>query len=242
VAELALGEATERLYDAFGDVPRPRRVEGCPHCTGPDEDLPLVSRRLRELSAEDLSRYAFKAMSTWGTEADFRYFAPRLLDLAATGAMDWPGFETVCGKLGQAGLRTWTQRPAVEEFLRALWTATLHQFPASLPISEVTGGIAMVTSDISPYLAEWERLDITACVQHLREAAESELSSLRPGWRLAATGAVNGSAGRLRQWLTAGAAADAVIARALQTDDEELLDQLTRAHDALSQLGWARLP
>jgi hypothetical protein len=240
VAQLSLEDAAERLYDAFGDVPRPRRVEGCPHCTGPDEDLPLVSRRLRELSAEDLSRYAFKAMSTWGTEADFRYFAPRVLDLTATGAMAWPGFEIVCGKLDQAGLRTWTQQPAVEEFLRAFWTATLLRFPASVPVSEVIGGIATVAPDLSPYLAEWERLDTVACVRHLREAAESELSSLRPGWRLAATGAVTGSAGRLRQWLTTGAAADAVIARALQADDEELLDQLTQAHDALSHLGWAR--
>jgi hypothetical protein len=180
VVPLSLDEAAERLYGAFGDVPRPQRVEGCPHCVGPDEDLPLVSRPLRELSPRDLSRYAFKAMSTWGTEADFRYFAPRVLDLTASGAMDWPGFEIVCGKLNRAGLRTWTQRPAVEEFLRAFWTATLHRFPASPPISEVMGGLATVAPDISPYLAEWERLDTAACVRHLREAAESELGSLRP--------------------------------------------------------------
>jgi hypothetical protein len=240
VAQPSLDEAAERLYDAFGDVPRPQRVEGCPHCVRPDEDLPLVSRPLREISPQDLSRYAFKAMSTWGTEADFRYFAPRVLDLTASGAMAWPGFEIVCGKLDQAGLRTWAQRPAVEEFLRAFWTATLHRFPSSPPVSEVMEGVATVAYDISPYLAEWERLDTAACVRHLREAAETELGSLRPGWRLAAAEAVTGSAGRLRQWLTAGAAADAVIARALQTDDEELLDQLTQAHDALSHLGWTR--
>jgi hypothetical protein len=240
VVQPSLDEAAERLYDAFEDVPRPRRIEGCPHCVEPDEDMPLVSRPLRELSPQDLSRYAFKAMSTWGTEADFRYFAPRVLDLTASGAMAWPGFETVCGKLGQAGLPTWAQRPAVEEFLRAFWAATLHRFPASPPISEVMAGIGAVAHDISPYLAEWGRLDTTAGVRHLREAAESELDSLRPGWRLAETGAVTESAGRLRQWLTAGAAADAVIARALQTDDEELLDQLTHAHDALSHLGWTR--
>jgi hypothetical protein len=240
VAGLSLEEAAERLYDAFGDVPRPQRVEGCPHCTGPDEDLPLVGRPLRELSAQDLSRYAFKAMSTWGTAEDFRYFAPRVLDLTAAGAMAWPGFEVVCAKLSQAGLHTWTQQPAVEEFLRAFWTATLRQFPASVPVSEVAGGIAVVARDISPYLAEWERLDTAAYVRNLREVAESELNSLRPGWRLAEAGAVTESAGRLRQWLTTGAAADAVIARALQTDDEELLDQLTQAHDALSHLDRAR--
>jgi hypothetical protein len=233
-------EAAERLYDAFGVVPRPQRVEGCPHCVGPDEDLPLVSRPLRELSAEDLSRYAFKAISTWGTEADFRYFAPRVLDLTASGAMAWPGFEIVCGKLDQAGLRTWTQRPAVEEFLRAFWTATLRRFPATVPISEVLAGVVRLAHDISPYIAEWERLDTASCVRNLREVAESELRSLRPGWRLAAAGADTESAGQFRRWLTAGAAADAVIARALQTDDEELLDELTRTHDALIHLGLAR--
>lgn len=241
MAQPSLDEAAERLYGAFGDVPRPQRVEGCPHCVGSDGDLPLVSRPLRELTPQDLSRYAFKAISTWGTEADFQYFAPRVLHLTATGAMPWPGFENVCGKLDQAGLRTWAQRPAVEEFLRAFWTATLHQFPASPPISEVMEGVTRVALDISPYLAEWERLDTVACVRHLREAAESELSSLRPDWRLAATGTVTESAGRLRQWLTKGAAADVVIARALQTDDAELLDQLTRTHDALIHLGLAKL-
>jgi len=68
------------------------------------------------------------------------------------------------------------------------------------------------------------------------------LNSLRSGWRLALTSTVTESADRLRQWLTTGPAADAVIARALQTDDEELLDQLTKAHDALSHLGQARPP
>lgn len=240
MAELSLDEAVERLYDVFGVVPRPRRLEGCPHCVGPDEDLSLVSRPLRELSAQDLSRYAFKAISTWGTEADFRYFAPRVLDLTASGAMAWPGFQIVCGKLDMAGLRTWTQRPAVEEFLRAFWTATLRRFPATVPVSEVLEGVVRLARDISPYLAEWERLDNAACIRNLREVAESELHSLRPGRRLAAAGADDESAGQLRQWLTAGAAADAVIARALQTDDEELLDQLTRTHDALSHLGSAQ--
>jgi hypothetical protein len=77
------------------------------------------------------------------------------LGLTASGAMDWPGFEIVCGKLEQTGLRTWTQRPAVEEFLRTFWTAALHRFAASPPISEVLGGIATVARDISAYLAEW---------------------------------------------------------------------------------------
>jgi hypothetical protein len=97
-----------------------------------------------------------------------------------------------------------------------------------------------VARDISAYLAEWEQIDTTACVRHLCEVAESELHSLRSGRRLAATSPVAESGGRLRQWLTAGAAADAVIARALQTDNEELLDQLTRAHDALIHPGLAR--
>ncbi|HET7013870.1 MAG TPA: hypothetical protein VFI65_08170 [Streptosporangiaceae bacterium] len=165
MAELSLDEAAEQLYDAFGEVPRPQRIVGCPHCVEPGEDLPLVSRPLRELSAEDLSRYAFKAMSTWGTEADFRYFAPRVLDLTVSGAMDWPGFEVVCGKLDQAGLRAWSQRPAVEEFLRAFWTTTLHRFPASLPVSEAMWGVATVARDLSPYLADWERLATAASIR-----------------------------------------------------------------------------
>ncbi|MGH3376898.1 MAG: hypothetical protein ACRDP6_19390 [Actinoallomurus sp.] len=58
-------------------------MTGCPHCVDQEEDRPLLDRPLRSLSPEALSRYAAKALSTWGGVEEFRYFAPRLIECAA---------------------------------------------------------------------------------------------------------------------------------------------------------------
>lgn len=233
MAALSLAEAAQGLQVAFAGVPRPERVAGCPHCVTSADEQSLLSQPLRNLPAAALGRYAVKAMSTWGTEADFRYFAPRLLDLTVSGAMSWPGFEIVCRKLAMAGLASWPEQPAVEEFLRAVWSDTLRQFPSQLMITDVMRGAALITSDAGPYLAEWEQLATIAMTRQLREAAESELSA---PWTPASPGEATGSAGQFSRWLTDGAAAGAVLVRAMQTSDREFLGELTHAHDALTFL------
>ena len=51
-------------------------IEGCPCCvSGSDEDN-IHSKQLRQLNGDDLSRYAFKAMTTWGDIEDFKYYLP----------------------------------------------------------------------------------------------------------------------------------------------------------------------
>jgi hypothetical protein len=57
-------DAIERLYSAFAEVPRPSRVEGCPCCVGPGEEAPFLGRPLRTLTADELSRYGAKALTS----------------------------------------------------------------------------------------------------------------------------------------------------------------------------------
>src|SRR4051794_33486606 len=122
----------ERLYEEFGRVPRPERVEGCPHCVDRGADACLLDRPVRTLEPGALARYAAKALSTWGGVEEFRYFLPRLLECAATDAFGYPDPPIVFGKLALAGWTEWApgERTAIESFLGAWWAGTLGRHPA----------------------------------------------------------------------------------------------------------------
>jgi hypothetical protein len=62
--------ANEHLKQVFSKYPRPRDVEGCPHC---------VSEYDRQsLKQGNLDKYLWKAMTTWGGEDDFKHYIPQM--------------------------------------------------------------------------------------------------------------------------------------------------------------------
>jgi hypothetical protein len=77
----ALAEAIENLYRAFARYSLRKHVEGCPCCVRERDKRALESKPLRQLASSDLGRYAFKAMTTWGNQDDFRHFLPRIFEL-----------------------------------------------------------------------------------------------------------------------------------------------------------------
>ncbi|GLZ14945.1 hypothetical protein Acsp04_51800 [Actinomadura sp. NBRC 104425] len=220
--------AVEGLYAAFADVPRPRAVAGCPCCVAPDEDRALLARPLRELGAADLRRYAAKAMTTWGAEEEFRYFAPRLLELAADDAFVWPSVEIVFGKLGMVPWTQWPQRAALEEFLAAFWARTLASHPSRPDAGTALCALTLAVSDVAPYLSGWERLDTGAAVRQLHDFTADGLRWR--GGRVRLTNAewdTNVPAYRqVVAWLTEGPALRAVQAAFERLDDEPTLELL----------------
>jgi hypothetical protein len=228
-------EAVEALYAAFADVPRPARVHGCPCCVAPDEDRPLLARPPRALTAGDLARYAAKALSTWGDEDDFRYFAPRLLELSADDAFGYPDPEAVFGKLARAGWERWPQRAAVAVFLDAFWTRSLAEHPGPLRIRAALCALGCAAGDVSSHLAEWGRLASPAAIRHLHDLTGEDL-----GWergRLAPRIACQGRPRRqIGAWLFEGAAARAVGDAFERTEDEAALALLTEIDSALRGL------
>jgi hypothetical protein len=216
----------ERLYAVFGRVPRPERVEGCPHCVAPDEDRPLLEGPVRSLEPAVLERYAAKALTTWGGVAEFRYFLPRLLECAAADAFVHPDPQIVFGKLATAGWRRWPaeERAAVTEFLTAWWDATLARHPVRPDAATVLCCLAATGADLDPFLDRWAALDGLAAVRHLHAFVYEEVR-----WtarvRLGGFWDVRGAA-RVLAWLTGGAAAEAVR-RAFEVETgEEALELL----------------
>ncbi|GAA2157860.1 MULTISPECIES: hypothetical protein [Glycomyces] len=114
-----LSAALNRLYAAFAHIPRPTAIEACPHCwTNRDTAALLAPVPLRDMTADMLRRYAAKALTTVGTEADFRYFVPRLLDIACTTGFDHPNLEILLDRLRLAEWTRWG--PAGQDAIRDL--------------------------------------------------------------------------------------------------------------------------
>lgn len=158
----ALQPAIKGLYKAFARYPLRSRVEGCPHCVSADDNTVLHSRPLEQLGAGDLSRYAFKAMSTWGDDEDFRHFLPRLLELLAFDPHLAINPEILIGKLHDARWRSWPgeEQRAIEAYLAATWRAVLASYSSMRPYWDAGTGlcaIAQAADDLAAYLDHWRQ-------------------------------------------------------------------------------------
>lgn len=117
----ALTAALEAVYDAFR-APTPARIEGCPCCVERKTVKALHTHALRDLTADDLGAYAASVFLTVGASRDFRYFLPRILELAISDPSFSIGIEVVVGKLSLAEWRTWTRHEqAAVQTLLEVW-------------------------------------------------------------------------------------------------------------------------
>lgn len=170
----ALHAAIGGLYSAFASYPLKRVIAGCPHCVSGEDSDAFHVRALDALTADDLRRFATKAMTTFGDAEDFKHFLPRLLELlahelVARGAKEDLGFneEILGGKLVLADYAGWpaVEREAVERFLGAMWGALLARFPTKLDADTFLCFLAQFTS-LDPYLALWRRTRTRPALAH----------------------------------------------------------------------------
>lgn len=117
-----LAESTKSLYATFNAYPKPIRVEGCPCCVSAADQAALHRKPLRQLEPDDLNQYAFKAISTWGSVADFKHYLPRIFELM-TGDDFLTDTFVVVGKLPYAEWETWTdeEQSSIRNFLQTWW-------------------------------------------------------------------------------------------------------------------------
>jgi hypothetical protein len=117
-----LSHATERLYEAFADVPKPAGIAACTHCITEDEISTLLEKPLRELSDEDLSAYASSAFLTAGAVEDYLYFLPRILELSATDDAWWANIEVTGRAIRNTEPHKWPEqrREALGGFFKAV--------------------------------------------------------------------------------------------------------------------------
>eukprot|EP01035_Chromulina_nebulosa_P046710 gene46710-63278_t len=121
-AEVRCREATEELYRQFA-APTPSVIEGCPCCIETRGVDILLSTPLRTLSGQALWRYVSGAFLTIGSTRDFRYFLPRIFEIALLDPRNSNSAEIVLGKLRRAAWQQWPpgERDANCKLRRAAW-------------------------------------------------------------------------------------------------------------------------
>jgi hypothetical protein len=170
----ALNDAIENLYKGFSRYPLRKHVEGCPCCVHEEDKLALESKPLRKLTAADLGRYSFKAMTTWGDKDDFRHFLPRIFELLVSEV--WIGWdeEIVLGKLALAEWSRWPvkEQAAVRDYFRAVWNSLLTEPELSIGPDGWLCGMGRAGEDLQKYLDDWAELRTSDAYEHLARFVE----------------------------------------------------------------------
>lgn len=160
---MSVGIAVEELYRVFARYPARPGMEGCPCCTTDEDKAELASAPLRELSARQIQRFAFKAITTWGEVEDYKHYLPRILELAAEpdpehdiGLEPW----LIAGKLKGNGWDGWPapERKALEAWFIAFWEDILaHYRPGwdGYDDLQFLENVAEAFDDLSPFLDRW---------------------------------------------------------------------------------------
>lgn len=125
--QATLTQAHNALATAFAKYSLRGDTDGCPCCVSATDHTELRSGNLR--------RYAFKAMTTWGNEADFKHFLPALLSALTPVSAYYPGvvhdgacdLHCFANKLDYAHWQDWPteEQEAVLGCLRAWWLVCL---------------------------------------------------------------------------------------------------------------------
>ena len=149
------------LHDAITDqyasfkAPRPRSIVGCSHCTNEKDLAALVAVPREQLSAKALAFYASKAITTVGDTAEFRYFWPRLVELAIRGELAI-NQEILFGKAVYGQHHTW---PDVEQRALLRLAEALGKWLALEDLDEVDEWVCVIgllterLGDVRQYLA-----------------------------------------------------------------------------------------
>ena len=169
-----LQQASAQLYAIFACYPARRAMWACSCCVTREEIVALTTVPLRSLSSNDLERYSFKAMTTWGESEDYRSFLPRLLELCALD----PGsssvnIETICRKLEYAQWAKWPQeeRQAIINYLLAFWQLLLTQEYNAFCCSagDYLEALSQILEDLSPFLRAWRQSEKAPALRALAD-------------------------------------------------------------------------
>jgi len=154
----SLADSIDALYLAFGDVPKPRTIEGCPCCIEKKNIGTLLSKPLRELSPGDLSSYASSAFLTVGEVADYLYFLPRIIKISCTESGWWPDVPVTGSAVSETHPADWPslRRDALCDVLHAVVQETARISDAGWIIDDWICAIAKMGLPVGPFLGQME--------------------------------------------------------------------------------------
>lgn len=113
----------KNLYKAFSDIPRPTSIGFCSHCSDFNPYNALLNKQLREITTFDLEDYTRRVLYTAGSEEDFLYFLPRILELTTNDTNSyWIDREIIFKKIQIVDWHNWpaTKKNAFQNYLDAI--------------------------------------------------------------------------------------------------------------------------
>ena len=158
------------LYDIFAKYQGLSKLKGSPLYDELDTwNKELRSKKLRDLTDEDLSRFSGSVILTWGDENDYRCYLPRILELTAelkTPFQIW----TLYSRLEDANWKTWDieEQTAINDFTLELWNNLLNDNceKAEWEFKDYFHAIANFYPDFSQVLKVWETNDSYGSIKH----------------------------------------------------------------------------
>ena len=192
-AQARVQSALEASYRLFA-APPPSIIEGCPCCIEERGVDVLLTTPLWELSGKDLWSYVSGVFYTIGSERDFKYLLPRILDIAINDPGNSNDPEIVLGKVGLANWLSWPrdERAAIEELVDSWFELALTRDLADAgkgwigtETEAVLCGAARLDLPLSRWLKRLQEPDATPVLKDLRERFPEELSAF---WEYAPAG------------------------------------------------------
>ncbi len=152
-------EALERIYQTFATRKGPATIVACPCCLDQNEVCALLKTPLRKITPSQLSGYASSVFLTSGSEKDFRYFLPRILEISYREQYWWPDREVVLGKLTLANWMNWSEKEidTLHSFFEVAFDQALQcGDEASYEVDSWICALALAGADVGPYLRKLE--------------------------------------------------------------------------------------
>src|SRR5579871_631701 len=167
--------AIDDLYTAFAPYPWRKTMPACPHCL---QTYPGFSEPLREIPAERLHYYLFKAMSTIGKQADFKHYLPLMLDAWAQQYLGGESIlyhEVLGAKIARADFDAWpeNEQSAMRRCFMELWSLVLAHYPI-YPDAEIILCAAGQFTSLQPFLDAWRETLTTPTLAHLVEMVANQ--------------------------------------------------------------------
>lgn len=235
----ALSQAIEGLYETFSRYPLKAHVDGCPHCTTDEDHARIHKRTLRELSGDDLGRYAFKALTTWGGNDDFRHFLPRLFELVVRDPKFYVNTEIVIGKLDCGGWSKWPtdEREAIQNYLYTVWTAILESTTFTIDVETWLACLVSAFDTAKPALEMWSKNSTPMATGRLIEFVRHSFPTLSKNRKIgnAFIDANSCAHAEVLAWLTSPEVVQRLEKCFLEEKDESLSEKLSTA---VEQVYW----
>jgi hypothetical protein len=170
-AHLLTAGVTEAIRDLYLMFARYNSLnpERCLCCVSDEEKNRLLSKPLEELTVDDVQRYSWKALTTWGTVADFKRFLPRLLEVMVIDECSAIEPAVLLGKLRLASWQKWpeSERLSVDRYLEAVWEDCLTAEAGSVWVDELLCGLGHAVDDLQPFLSSWINCRVKTGYAHL---------------------------------------------------------------------------